>query len=359
MSERFAQEAWCVGGDCGFLLLACGMPNPDVKPGEQEGGSKHGAARVGGEAAGPRWIQEAIQIGKERMTPHVRVLRRRERIEQNGVGRGNRPGCNRHPDPVVEQGWKVAQDNPPLDLLRMVIEFDRVRFGGDQPAQERFVAGEIPKFRNMVEGEQEGGDGLIETDQTNAGRDSPCGAQDGQRIGGGAEADIPDHELALVICQPLAQSQLADMQRLRLGRRPNDRMKRFPRGDGMDAVNTVGQGDKGIIVMAQTVLRIADLPVKYSPGKFACSSATAGLQALRSLKAGGGCPAFMRPDDREPRANRGRLRHCDGLQTPTATDPNRIGKAGVRHETRSQDNGPVALVMIPPSRDPLLRPREG
>ena len=43
--------------------------------------------------------------------------------------------------------------------------------------------------------------------------------------------------------------------------------------------------------------------------------------------------------------SRGRLRHCNGLQTPTATA--RIdagGKAGARLDARSQDTGLAALV---------------
>jgi hypothetical protein len=46
---------------------------------------------------------------------------------------------------------------------------------------------------------------------------------------------------------------------------------------------------------------------------------------------------------REPRGNRGRLRHCNGLQTPNAT-VGKDGKAGARLEARSQDTGLVVLV---------------
>src|SRR6266404_9406524 len=33
----------------------------------------------------------------------------------------------------------------------------------------------------------------------------------------------------------------------------------------------------------------------------------------------GSCPSSPQPSVREPRENRGRLRHCNGLRTPTAT----------------------------------------
>ena len=49
---------------------------------------------------------------------------------------------------------------------------------------------------------------------------------------------------------------------------------------------------------------------------------------------------------REPRGNRGRLRHCNGLQTPKATG-RQTGKAGARFEARSQDTGLAVLVAVP------------
>jgi hypothetical protein len=62
--------------------------------------------------------------------------------------------------------------------------------------------------------------------------------------------------------------------------------------------------------------------------------------------------AFMRwllvtqSNIREPRENRGRLRHCNGLQTPTATGhtPGRRE----RGQARSQDIGLPVLVLVPP-----------
>jgi hypothetical protein len=46
---------------------------------------------------------------------------------------------------------------------------------------------------------------------------------------------------------------------------------------------------------------------------------------------------------REPRENRGRLRHCNGLQTPNATSRIRPGRRE-RGKARSQDTGLNALV---------------
>ena len=45
----------------------------------------------------------------------------------------------------------------------------------------------------------------------------------------------------------------------------------------------------------------------------------------------------------EPRENRGRLRHCNGLQAPTMPLIERLGRRG-RGQTRSQDIGLAVLV---------------
>ena len=56
-------------------------------------------------------------------------------------------------------------------------------------------------------------------------------------------------------------------------------------------------------------------------------------------------PVISRGQIREPRENRGRLRHCNGLQIPTATAALACGgKAGRRLEVRSQDIGLIMLV---------------
>lgn len=67
-----------------------------------------------------------------------------------------------------------------------------------------------------------------------------------------------------------------------------------------------------------------------------------GLPTPRSLKVRR-ASVRQRSNVREPRERRGRLRHCIGLQTPKATG-REAGKAGARHEARSQDTGWIALV---------------
>jgi hypothetical protein len=60
-----------------------------------------------------------------------------------------------------------------------------------------------------------------------------------------------------------------------------------------------------------------------------------------------------KPSVREPRVNRGRLRHCDGLQIPKATGL-QTGKAGTRFEPEVRI--PVWFARHGPAlRDQLLR----
>src|SRR5439155_7534770 len=76
------------------------------------------------------------------------------------------------------------------------------------------------------------------------------------------------------------------------------------------------------------------------------------LQVRCSLKPGGPCgPSLSQPAFREPRENRGRLRHCYGLQTPKATVRSMHAwlrrEGGARYKARSQDTGLVVLVEVP------------
>lgn len=76
--------------------------------------------------------------------------------------------------------------------------------------------------------------------------------------------------------------------------------------------------------------------------KFSLANLRARLTNSLFFESGGKVSARTQSGAREPRASRGRLRHCNGLQAPNATSV--AGKAGVRFEARSQDTGLVVLV---------------
>ena len=82
---------------------------------------------------------------------------------------------------------------------------------------------------------------MVEAQQVDRARDGAGRPQCGDRVGGSAEADIPQDEFARVTLEALDQAQLADIQRLGLGHRADNRMKRLVMGEGMDAVRAIGE----------------------------------------------------------------------------------------------------------------------
>jgi hypothetical protein len=80
---------------------------------------------------------------------------------------------------------------------------------------------------------------------------SEGGAQDGHRIGGRAQANIPDDEFALVRLQPLPQPELLDIKRLRLGHGADDGMKRLVLRQRADAASSVFQANELVILRSQ------------------------------------------------------------------------------------------------------------
>src|SRR5438105_23632 len=97
----------------------------------------------------------------------------------------------------------------------------------DQALEVFFVAAEIAKRFNVLEGELEGFERVVETEQVDgAGYGLGC-AQNGQRIGCRPQADVPNDELAGMVTHALEQAKLANVQGLGFGDRPDDRMKRF------------------------------------------------------------------------------------------------------------------------------------
>jgi hypothetical protein len=86
-------------------------------------------------------------------------------------------------------------------------------------------------------------------------------------------------------------------------------------------------------------------------GGLCLANARSGSNKPRSsLKAAGAMPALEQSKVREPRENRGRLRHCVGLRVPSQPleAPRASGKAGARFEAPSQDIPSAALVRSRP-----------
>jgi len=87
---------------------------------------------------------------------------------------------------------------------------------------------------------------VVEAQEVDRAGDLARRPQSGERIGGGAEADIPQDELAGVMLEALDQAQLTDIQRLGLGHRADDRMERLVMGQRMDAVRPIGEPNDSV-----------------------------------------------------------------------------------------------------------------
>ena len=83
---------------------------------------------------------------------------------------------------------------------------------------------------------------MIEADEGGSAREYRARTpQDGQRIGGGSQPDVPDDKIAGVRRQPFAKPELPDVERLGLRHGSDDRMERFTFGKRMHAVRAVGE----------------------------------------------------------------------------------------------------------------------
>src|SRR5471030_1431111 len=76
-----------------------------------------------------------------------------------------------------------------------------------------FVADEVAEFRSVFQCEFERLNRAVKTHEADVARNIFCGAQNGERVGRRAEADVPDHKFAGMIFETLAQTELIDVKR--------------------------------------------------------------------------------------------------------------------------------------------------
>src|SRR5438445_3091047 len=96
----------------------------------------------------------------------------------------------------------------------------------------------------MPQSKAEWFNGAIKTYQSEKARNVARSAQDRQRVGGGAQANIPNHKFARVRAEPFDQCELFDVKRLGLGDRADHRMECFAMSQRADAVHTVDEFDQ-------------------------------------------------------------------------------------------------------------------
>ena len=106
-----------------------------------------------------------------------------------------------------------------------------------------FVAVEVAENFCIIKRELERFDGVVEADDAQRAFRGTGGAENGQNIRGGAEADVPDDKFTGMSGHAFGQPKLADIQGLGLRNRPNDGMERLAVRDRMDTVNAAGELD--------------------------------------------------------------------------------------------------------------------
>src|ERR1035441_3893436 len=133
----------------------------------------------------------------------------------------------------------------PVHRLPAVLKFHPVSV--QEFLQMIFAAAEIAKVGGVPQREFQRLNRVIKTHEADVAGNFPRSAQNGKRIGRSAQTDIPDHEFARMIMQPLAQPELIDIKRLRLRNRSDDRMKRLVIRERTHGTDSVVQADELVI----------------------------------------------------------------------------------------------------------------
>jgi hypothetical protein len=90
---------------------------------------------------------------------------------------------------------------------------------------------------------------VVEADDAQWAGGGAGGAENGEHIGGGAEADVPDDKFAGMDGETLRQAQLTDVKGLGFGDGADDGVESFAMGEGMDAADAVGEGDELVFLI--------------------------------------------------------------------------------------------------------------
>src|ERR1035437_917808 len=138
--------------------------------------------------------------------------------------------------------WKITELEFPVHRLRAILKTHSVR--AEKFFQMIFVAAEVTERVGVFQRELQRFNRAVKAHEADVARDLPRGAQDGERVGRRAEADIPDHEFAGVIFETFAQTELVDIKRLRFRDRADDRMKRLVIRKRTHGTGAVSQVDK-------------------------------------------------------------------------------------------------------------------
>ena len=128
---------------------------------------------------------------------------------------------------------------------------------GEQVADGSFEADHVTEGRSVRERELQWGGGVIKALDDKVAVDVSQGTQDGQDVGGSAEADVPDDEWAARLGEPGGDVHLAHVERLRLGLGSNDRMEGFALDACADGPGAAGHLHEFIIGFCHVGWRVS------------------------------------------------------------------------------------------------------
>ena len=151
-----------------------------------------------------------------------------------GVPVRNTPIQKSAPQGLREPRRKITEMKLPVHFMRPVGEPNGVLI--ENGPGLRFVAPEVTKRSRMLKGERQRLNRAVKAHEPNRARQIPRCAQDGERVGGRTQADIPDHEFPGMFLEALAEPELIDVERFRLSYGTDDRMKGLGVRQRMDAV---------------------------------------------------------------------------------------------------------------------------
>ena len=80
------------------------------------------------------------------------------------------------------------------------------------------------------------------------------GAEDGNSVGGGAEADVPDNKFAGGLCEAFTNVELANVKKFGLGSRAKTRVHFFAVSGGKKGALSVGEGYELVVIRHEGIV---------------------------------------------------------------------------------------------------------
>ena len=108
------------------------------------------------------------------------------------------------------------------------------------------IPDEIGEVLDVLEGKFQRFQGMIEAQQADGAGELPRGAEQRERICGGAEANVPHDEFTGVSPYALDQPKLADVEGLRLRHGADDRVKGLVVRQRVNAMRAIAEPDYAV-----------------------------------------------------------------------------------------------------------------